>query len=214
MPTWARSRCKSRRSRLNRVVETVTYAGSMFTLEEAKDELGIVDTGVASLDAKTDSQVTAKIAVVQRWCEDIVYRTYGINVARTLKLNRWPDEDRIRFDAPPLIAVTGITYLDEDEVAVPLDPSNYEVYTPTDLQGYLRWKEEFDRPALAVDRDDAVTIAYTSGYTDVANIPDTVKEAAWLMLSRYWDDNRELSVLESYERAAEALMRGEDWGDV
>lgn len=194
-----------------RRVHDVTLTGALFTLAEAKEILGVVDTNVASLDAVTDARLQATIDAAQQWCEQTVWRTYRATATRTLELDRWPDQ-RIVFEDPPLLSVQAVNYIDADDAAQVLPSAEYIVIASTIYPGELYFREGFTRPALISDRPDAVSIDYTAGYNAVANLPAVVKQAGELMLTRYWDDEVDLPVLEQYESAARSLLDGEQWG--
>lgn len=196
---------------IRRTVKDVTIGGTIMSLGEAKSELAITDTGDGSLDTDTDARVTAKLGLVRQWCEDQSYKTYtSTATTRTLELDKWTSVE-IQIDAPPLIGVTSVEYYDETDSLQTLSGTMYEVLTPTRGRGRIVWNELMDRPALK-GRADAVKVTYTCGYAAAADIPLTVVEAAKLMLSFFWDNDREDVVLRTYERSAIALMRGEEWG--
>lgn len=182
----------------------------ILTLEEAKDELGIVDTGDPEIDAKTDSRIQALIGTVQQWCETTVYKTYGSGTVRRVSFNQWP-ENGVIFDSPPLVSVGSVKYIDPDDVEQTLPVDQYVVVVKQVGQGYLYWIADFEYPELTETPGNSVTIEYTSGQDP---IPPIVDQAARIMLSRYWDNHRDDVVLRNYEMAAIGLIRdAEHWGD-
>ena len=185
--------------------------GSLLTLAEAKQELAIVDTGVTALDDDTDARVTAAMGAVQEWCEQQTYRVFAATSDREVALDRWPDGE-FRLSDPPLISVTAIKYYDESNVEQTVPNTQYDVLTPTNGAGRIVFNPTFERPGL-YERADAVTIEYQAGYGTVDDIPAAAKLAARLMLSFYWDNDRENSVLATYERSAVSLLHGLAWGE-
>ncbi len=66
----------------------------------------------------------------------------------------------------------------------------YEV-VETATGSMLRFRNAFDRPALANDRSDAVQITFTTGYgEDATKVPASIKVAI-MLLAAHWYENRE-----------------------
>ena len=66
----------------------------------------------------------------------------------------------------------------------------YEV-VDTATGSMLRFRNAFDRPALANDRSDAVQITFTTGYgEDATKVPASIKVAI-MLLAAHWYENRE-----------------------
>ncbi|MGU3577091.1 head-tail connector protein [Brucellaceae bacterium C25G] len=75
-----------------------------------------------------------------------------------------------------------------DELTLP--DSAYEV-VETATGSMLRFRRDFDRPALAGDRSDAVHITFTTGYgADASKVPPSIKVAI-MLLATHWYENRE-----------------------
>ena len=191
----------------NGITQLVSKAVDILTLDEAKAELGIVSTLDEEIDSAIDARINALIATVQQFCEQYVYKTYGSETIRTVSFPSWPDKG-IYFDAPPLISVDEITYLDSEGAAQTLADTTYDVFTPENGPGYLIWNGTFTKPSVALS-NAAVNVTYTSG----GPVPAVVNQAARMMLSKCWDDNRPDRVLDEYELGAERMLAGERWGD-
>ncbi len=110
-----------------------------------------------------------------------------------LQLPRWPLEgESICLPLPPLIQVSSITYLDEDEAEQTLATSVYDVINTESMRSLVRLAKDQTWPDLAT-RPDAVRIVFDAGYVDEqspANIavPDPIKQAIILMVQMWYDN--------------------------
>ena len=195
-----------------RNVTEVSYAGTVLTLDQAKQALNITDTGDATYDADTNARVQRTLNAVSRWCDHAVHRTYGTACVRRLHMDIWP-KAVVMFGSPPLLTVDSVTYIDANDQSQTVDPSEYTVLAPSYTPGLLEFDDGFAYPALACDRMDAVTIEYTSGIADAADIPAEVLEAASLMLGYYWDPTLPPAEQAATKQAAIDLMASQQWGD-
>lgn len=116
----------------------------------------------------------------------------------------------IQLRRPPISAVTSITYYDSANAQQTLDVSVYDTdlvsVPPTvSLKTQQTWPSTYDR-------ENAVTITCTAGYTSAALVPATVKQAI-LVLVDYWFRNRAAvgSKSEDIELSYAALLSRVRW---
>ena len=188
--------------------------GSLLTLAEAKDELSIFDTGVEEIDNATDARVTAMIEAATSWCEQYCSRTFRERANREMRMATWPREGtEVVFFAPPLAEVHRVAYQDSDGIFQTVPTDQYSNITPTRGRGRLVFNHRFTYPAHREGVPDGVKYQYYAGYGLGAELPAVAKQAARLILSRWWDADRDPATLENYERAAEAMLEGLKFGD-
>lgn len=195
---------------IRRAVKETATSGELLTLAEAKSELGVVDTGDATLDLDTDTQLNALIVEVREMLERSVCRTFRTDVTRELTLDRWPKKE-IKIDDPPLLSSPALTvqYWDEDNAPQTLASTEYDVLNPDKGRGRVVFNGNFTRPSL-YGRADAILVTYHSGY---AAFPGLAKRAAKILLTAHWDDDKDDKSLEMYSVAAKALIIDLEWGE-
>lgn len=84
--------------------------------------------------------------------------------------------------AAPLASVTSVTYYDSDGVSQTLSTSYYTVDTVSEPGRIVRAPNQ-TWPSVQSDRLMPVTITYVCGVTDVANIPEMVKQGMRYFIS-------------------------------
>lgn len=124
-----------------------------------------------------DAYIEALITVARTACEERTERTL-VSTPWVLTLDAFPDA--IELLHPPTLAVTSVSYMDADNVAQTLDPSDYLVDTASE-PGYLvpapgkAWPQTFDRI-------NVVMISYRAGYgEDGTKVPAPLKH--WMLLA-------------------------------
>ncbi len=198
------------------VTDLADPIGALLTLAEAKDELSIVNTGVTEIDTATDARVTAMIQAATAWCEQYCSRTFRERADREMIIATWPRREvEVRFFAPPLDDVYRVAYVDPDTgVFVTLPDDQYQVINPSKSRGRLIFNRDASLPAHGVGTEGGgIKFQYYAGYGIGAQLPAVAKQAARLILSRWWDADRDPATLENYERAAEAMLEGLKFGD-
>jgi uncharacterized phiE125 gp8 family phage protein len=172
------------------------------TVAEAKDHLRIVNGDL-------DGEVEAALLAAIEYCESTAGRSLRISHTLTQKFCQWPC-DPVQFDRQPAKAISSVKYYDQDGVEQTLSSSNYRLQLSSLAAGYLEWDDDFTRPTLDT-REDAVTITYTAGYTDIASVPAMAKYAIKLKLAELFGDlqDRERAAT---ERSCDSLLQQIEWG--
>lgn len=172
------------------------------TLAEAKDHLRILHDDL-------DVEIQAALEAAIEYCEAASGR--GLRIGQTLsqKYSGWPCNP-VRFDRQPVKSISSVTYYDAAGASQTLASSNYRLQHSTNAGALLEWVDDFTQPSLA-DRDDAVTITYIAGYTDIASVPAMAKYAIKLKLAEIFGDLNEREFA-STQRSCDDLLRMIDWG--
>lgn len=102
----------------------------------------------------------------------------------------FPDDDRIRLSAEPLIAVTSVEYVAEGATTwSTLDADEYHAYTDA-LGCWVELADGSSWPATAT-RPEAVRVTYTAGFGVTAkDVPANIVHAAKLLVAHFYE-NRE-----------------------
>ena len=183
-------------------VEELSSTGALFTLADAKTELGIVDTGTPSIDNAVDAQVQRIVNAVQNDCENITYRTLREEVSYEGHLPKWPPAGTvITLPSPPLLSITSITYLDEDDASQTVASADYEASFSDETAGQLRFADDFTYPDLS-EQLLPITVTWKSGYGLGGTLPPEAVQAAAFLISRFYDADRSSSDLDNYEKSA------------
>jgi uncharacterized phiE125 gp8 family phage protein len=148
------------------------------TVEEVKLHLRI------DHDAE-DSWVGQSITAARQYIEDMAARQM-VTATRKLILDYFTCE--VELPRPPLLAVTGITYVDTDGATQTLSTDVYTVDTDS-VPGrvYLAYDQSWPDTRCV---QKAVEITYTCGYGDPCDVPRGLKSAMKLLIGT-WYENRE-----------------------
>lgn len=172
------------------------------TLAQAKDHLRILNDDL-------DVEIQAALEAAIDYCEATSGRALRISHTLAQKYRNWPC-DPIRFDRQPVKSITSVTYYDEAGASQTVASSNYRLQPSTNAGAVLEWDDDFTQPGLD-DRDDAVTITYVAGYTDIASVPALAKYAIKLKLREIFGDLNEREYAAT-QRSCDDLLRMIDWG--
>ena len=159
---------------MNNTVQTKTTYH--VTLAEAKKHLNI-ETGFTDDDDYITQLIKESTSNAENYIDgDIaltsnVYTTYDFG--GTL----------IQIDTAPLIAVSAISYLDDDNNAVAIDPDDLDVVR---IQKGI---QKFNIILEEVISTDELTITFTSGY-DSGKCPEAIKRAVLLQIADWFDVQR------------------------
>lgn len=123
------------------------------------------------------------------------------------------DEDwQLRIPRPPLVAVTGFTYVDEAGATQTLAASVYEALDANApiLPGRLVLKPQQSWPSTQAGKAQAVKVAFTAGYGTTANpVPDDLKHAIRLVVGqmvRHREDMITGTIVAAIENGFKALI--------
>lgn len=130
-------------------------------------------------DTESNDYVTSLITVARQAAEDRTERSLMLSIW-TLRLPAFPAANggRIELLRPPIVNVTSVQYLDTAGILQTVPPSSYVVDAQSEpgclipLAG--SWPASSDHP-------QAVTIVYTAGYANAADVPAPIKQ--WMLLA-------------------------------
>jgi uncharacterized phiE125 gp8 family phage protein len=171
------------------LVQTIAPENEPITLEEAKAHCNIESDFV-----EDDDLIEGYIAAARESCEaktgrQLVPATYA------LRLSGFPCGDTIELPKPPLVSVSGITYVDGDGEVQTLSTDVYE-HDPYTTPGRVVLKYGENWPTTRSQRN-AVTITFVAGYEpgdgDVSTVPKLLKQGM-LMRIAHWNENREETI--------------------
>lgn len=182
------------------LTRTTSPASTIITLAEAKAHLNVDHD-------EDDAYITALVAAVDAHL-DGPHGAVGMALnQQTWTLVRSAAQGRagVRLPVLPLIAVTGVIYLDPDQSAqtLPIDDLHWFA---ADTWAYVEPKHGETWPAMSGERD-ALRITFTAG----AGCPDPIKHAAKLLVG-HWYANREAvnigNITTELPMAVNALIAG------
>lgn len=120
----------------------------------------------------------------------------------------WPS---LELPIAPVQSVTSIAYVDFDGTNRTLDPTRYVVETPSNQVSQIiptygnTWPSTRWQP-------NAVTVTFVAGYGDPDNVPETTRQAIYLLIG-HWYENREATGTNMTEipLGVQALLDAERW---
>lgn len=135
-------------------------------------------------DDAEDSVIATMLDDAIRQVEDHVGRGLGVSTWR-LTLDTFPSCGTIELPRVPAVAVTSVTYLDEDGAEQTFDAGDYAldlVGNPARvmLDAEAAWPTLFDGPNAAV-------VNFTAGYT-AQTLPAPLKTAVLMLVAQAFDD--------------------------
>jgi uncharacterized phiE125 gp8 family phage protein len=148
------------------------------TLDEVKSFLRID----SSLD---DIYIYSLIVAARKYCENFQNRAY-ITQTWELSLEDWPSEV-IELPKGNLQSITSVIYKDSTGVSTTISTSDYVVSTRgivgrvTPAYGKL-W------PTFTPYPLDPIVIKFVCGYGTAEDVPDTIKQAMYLLISHWWEN--------------------------
>lgn len=169
---------------------------------EAKATLRIAGS---DLDTEVDDTLAAAVDLVEHESQRALRISYTI----TETYDGWPCEP-IRFDWQPVKSITSIKYYDTADSQQTVSSSNYRLLADSDGASVLEFDDDYSLPSIAV-RGDAVEVAYTAGYADIASVPDAAKFAVRLKLRELFGDLTERE-LKANTQSYDSLLGQIQWG--
>lgn len=177
-----------------RVTVVTAPDGEPVDLETVKRHLKIED-----LDTEDDLIQEVYIPSARSEAEIYLQRAL-LPQTLTLTLDRFPRAGPIEVPRPPLISITSIQYVDENEVTQTWSSSEYVADTLR-APGIVYPKYGYSYPSTLA-YPNSVTITYQAGYADRASIPADIKRGILLLLSDAYELRENTLVLASSERLA------------
>lgn len=181
------------------VIETVSDgSGEIVSLAEAKEHLGVWDD-------QEDSRVDLLLQAARAYCEEWAEVTLRLSATRTYSTRNWPLGGWV-LRRPPVTAVTSVQYYDAGDSLQTLTEGNYRTSLTAAGFGIVEYATGAVLPA-ACDRQDAVTITYTTGYGSAPDAPANAKAAILLVAQHLYgeDDTRQIAYA---KQAAMSLLAG------
>ena len=121
-----------------------------------------------------DTLISGFITAARMNCEAYLGRAL-ISQTITMKMDFWPGET-IDLPRPPLISITAVEILDEDDTATEYSSSNYYIITES-IPGQLVLKRDVTYPTNS-DRDhQGYQIRFKAGYgTSASDVPSAIRQ--------------------------------------
>lgn len=180
---------------MNLITTVTAPTDELVTLAEARKHLRFYDAD----DTSEDTYITSLIAAVVDNLDgpDGLVGRCLLEQQLRLTLDQFPCLDgygyarRVKIPLPPLVSVDSVKYTD----------SNGDEQTYADFRtfgvgakfgGYIMPPLNSDWPVTAVD-PGAVRITFTAGYNESVPLPASVKQAALLLIS-HWFEHREAAL--------------------
>lgn len=152
-------------------VAPLATQGDILSVDELKEHLRVTSTDDNSLIA---AYRDAALSYVADYCNLILGDTTA-----TLYLDAFPA--MVEIPAAPVTAVTGVTYLDANNVSQTLSTASYWV----DVKRRPARVTFSSVPATYVDAHNAVQIACTIGIPE-ADVPESIKQAVRIMVAELY----------------------------
>jgi len=148
------------------------------TLDEVKSFLRID----SSLD---DIYIYSLIVAARKYCENFQNRAY-ITQAWELSLEDWPSEV-IELPKGNLQSITSVIYKDSAGVSTTISTSDYVVST-RGIVGRVTPAYGKPWPTFTPYPLDPIVIKFVCGYGTAEDVPDTIKQAMYLLISHWWEN--------------------------
>jgi uncharacterized phiE125 gp8 family phage protein len=184
------------------LTRTVEPTVEPVSLAEAKRHANVVATD-------DDTLISALLQAAREQVESDASRALVTQTWR-LKLHSF-FADLIELPRPPLVSVSSIVYLDQDNVSQTLPAAYYRV--DADRSPGVIWRDaDYTWPTIS-DQPNAVTITYVAGYGAAAAVPARAKQAI-LLLVGHWYKSREAvgqvgsEIALTYQRLINGLKAG------
>ncbi len=156
------------------------------TVDELKT-FGRIDTSAE------DTLIGSMISAVRKASELYTGRAF-IEQIITLVMDFWPSET-IYLPRPPVISITGIYTVDEDDAATEYDSDYYFVDTVSE-PGCVVLRNGVTAPSHTARYTSGYKIVYKAGYGDAASdVPEIIKQAILIWTMDYYE-NRVINPLD------------------
>ncbi len=140
-----------------------------------------------------DTLIGSMIKAVRKACELYTGRAF-IEQTITLVMDFWPSEV-ICFPRPPLISITGVYTVDEDDAATEYSSDYYFVDTVAE-PGQLVLRNGYTAPSNTDRYYSGYKVLYKAGYGDEASdVPDIIKQAIMIWTMDFYE-NRVINPLD------------------
>jgi uncharacterized phiE125 gp8 family phage protein len=154
----------------------------LITVAEAAEFMRIDDNGDSPKTYPEEMLIENLITTARQWCEEYLRRSIGVQTLE-LVLERFP---RIILLRPPVISITSLKYLDEnnDEQTLIEDNDFYAAIDsePAEIKAVSGWP-------TTLNIGNAVRVRYQAGYSDGSSpmlspqLPKTIRTAILMIVS-------------------------------
>jgi len=118
---------------------------------------------------------------------ELYLRRALISQTWAISMDFWPSEV-IQLPMPPLISVTSVVTIDEDDTETTYDSDNYYVHTNS-IPGELVLKNGVTAPYNTDRYHGGYKITYTAGYgTAASDVPQLIREGIKLWTTLFYED--------------------------
>jgi len=140
----------------------------------------------ARIDGTTeDDLITGFISGIRRQMETYLRRAL-IEQSWGVQMNFWPSEV-IKLPMPPLISITSVETIDEDDTATTYASSNYYAHTNAE-PGELILKQSVTAPFNTDRWYGGYKITYKAGYgTAPSDVPQMIRDGIKLWVAQFYE---------------------------
>jgi len=148
------------------------------TLDEVKSYLRID----SSLD---DFYVYSLIVAARKYCENFQNRAY-ITQTWEMALDYWENKT-VEIPKGNLQSITSIIYKDSAGISTTISSADYVVST-RGIVGRVTPTYSKSWPSFTPYPLDPIVIKFVCGYGTADDVPDTIKQAMYLLISHWWEN--------------------------
>lgn len=173
------------------------------TLAEAKKQVEVAESN--------DSHDQQLLSLIAHARETVEHDTGIVCCTGTFthRITDWPDSDWFTLpDTRPVTAITSITYVDSAGATQTFSSGDYSLDTNA-VKPFVKLGYGETWPSLRGDIN-GITVTYVAGYASQKDVPQRVKEACLLLVSREFENRDGVhtkSFVDGYERIINQLMR-------
>lgn len=157
---------------------------ALVTLDEVKAQCVISH-------ADDDALLTRLISAASDFLDGPDARIGRALVTQTWEVDFGPLSGSARLNLPvaPLIALSGVTYYDRDNVQQTMTAGSEVLLYADNDRAYITPALQASWPAM-YNRPDAFTVTFTAGYGPASDVPENIRHAALALIS-HWYENRD-----------------------
>ena len=146
------------------------------------------DEAKAYLRIDTDDEAPMLVTMIQaarEWCQNYCKRTF-MATTYTLTFDNFPASGcAIKLPYPPLTSITHVKYYDSSGTQQTWSASNYSADTSSE-PGRLLPAYNVVYPSVR-PAENMVEIRYIAGYSSVATVPTSIKQAMLLLVAHMYE---------------------------
>lgn len=144
------------------------------TVFDVKQQLGITD-------AVSDDLIARRITQARQWAESYTARSF---ISQTLEIRRDCFDEIIELEAPPIVSVISVKYINESGILTSVVTTDY-VLDDYPLVPFVRPAYGVSWPTPRSEKN-AVRIQYVAGYgAEGTTVPGLIREAIILIVGNW-----------------------------